>query len=140
MQLSKVKRIEEYMRKEVLQVIRKFCPDCSQFSPAYLRKGVFLCHINPTHSTYRSSLVNPFPTTNSSSLVGIIQSWVSTNPVLTLDGLLVRVNPHCPTGLASLGDSECELEDRAGADMSARISEVLSVCAVRELEDAICTA
>ena len=53
----------------------------------------------------------------------------------------MRVNPHCPTRLASLGDSECELEDRAGAaDMSARISEVLSVCAVRELEDAICTA
>ena len=137
MQLSKVKRIEEYMRKEVVQVFR---PDCSQFSPANLRKGVFLCHRNPTQSTYRSSLVNPFPTTNSSSLVGIIQSWVSTNPVLALDGLLVRVNPHCPTRLASLGDSECELEDRAGADMSARINEVLSVCAVRELEDAICTA
>ena len=50
------------------------------------------------------------------------------------------VNPHCPTRLASLGDSECELEDRAGPDMSARISEVLSVCAVRELGEAICTA
>ena len=124
--------MEEQMRMEVSLVIREFCPDCSQFSPAYLRKGVFLCHRNPTQSTYRSSLINPFPTTNSSSLLGIIQSWVSTNPVLTLDGLLVRVNPHCPTRLASLGDSECELEHRAGADMSARISEVLSVCVLYE--------
>ena len=44
----------------------------------------------------------------------------------------MRINPHCPTGLASLGDSECELEDRAGADMSARISEVCSVCVLYE--------
>ena len=55
---------------------------------------MFLCHGNPTKTTYRSTLINPFPTTTTAArLVGIIQSWVSTNASFILDDLLVRV-PH----------------------------------------------
>ena len=59
--------------------------------------GMFLCHSNPTKTTYRSTLVNPFPTTTTAArLVGIIQSWVSSNPTFILDDLLVRVSTHIP--------------------------------------------
>ena len=55
---------------------------------------MLLCHGNPTKTTYRSTLVNPFPTTTAARLVGIIQSWVSTNASFILEDLLVRVPPH----------------------------------------------
>ena len=43
---------------------------------------------------------NPFPTTTSTHLVGIIQSWVSMGPSLILDGLLVRVSGECPIAIS----------------------------------------
>ena len=82
------------LQSYLIQVIRKQCSDCYDLTPSFLRPGMFLCHGNPTKTTYRSTLVNPFPTTTAARLVGIIQSWVSTNPSFILDDLLVRVPPH----------------------------------------------
>ena len=81
------------LQSYLIQVIRKQCSDCYDLTPSFLRPGMFLCHGNPTKTTYRSTLVNPFPTTTAARLVGIIQSWVSSNPSFILDDLLVRV-PH----------------------------------------------
>ena len=75
-------------------MIQVICSDCYDLTPSFLRPGMFLCHGNSTKTTYRSTLVNPFPTTTSARLVGIIQSWVSSNPAFILDDLLVRVPPH----------------------------------------------
>ena len=99
---------------------------------------MFLCHGNPTKTTYRSTLINPFPTTNSSQLVGIIQNWVSTGPSLILDGLLVRVSPACPTSLSSLDEEECESGVRSDPDLSQMISQTLNECAVRNLGEQVC--
>ena len=123
------------------RIIRERCSDCYKFTEAYLRRGLFLCHGSPTKVTYRTTLINPFPTQTSTELVGIIQSWVSTSPSLTLDSLLVRVNAHCPTSVASLGDDECESGDTvlSNSAMAARVTQVLSVCAVREFGQEICT-
>ena len=82
------------LQSYLIQVIRKQCSDCYDLTPSFLRPGMFLCHGNPTKTTYRSTLVNPFPTTTAARLVGIIQSWVSTNPSFILDDLLVRGVPH----------------------------------------------
>ena len=136
-QLDKNGRIKHQLQMELLHIIRERCPECTDLTTAYLRKGVFLCNKNPTQTTYRSAIVNPFPTTNSSSLVGIIQNWVSTNPDFTIDDLLVWANPQCPTRLDRLGGSECEYEDTSGLHL--RMSQVLSVCAVRELGEEICS-
>ena len=99
---------------------------------------MFLCHGNPTKTTYRSTLINPFPTTNSSQLVGIIQNWVSMGPSLILDGLLVRVSPVCPTSLSSLDEKECESGVRSDPDLSQRISQTLNECALRNLGREVC--
>ena len=82
------------LQSYLIQVIRKQCSDCYNLTPSFLRQGMFLCHGNPTKTTYRSTLVNSFPTTTAARLVGIIQSWVSSNPAFILDDLLVRVPPH----------------------------------------------
>ena len=137
-QLDKIGRIEVLLQMELLNIIHELCPECNDLTTAYLRKGVFLCHQNPTQTTYRSAIVNPFSNTNSSSLVGIIQNWVSTRPYFTLDGLLVWANPKCPTLLSSLGDSECEYEDNSGSGLHLRVTQVLNKCAVKELGQEIC--
>ena len=144
LQLEKTGHIEDQLQSHLTRIIRERCTDCSEFSEAYLRRGVFLCHGNPTSVTYRSTLVNPSPTAhpNSTHMVDIIQTWVSTTPgSLTVDRLLVRVNANCPTSTVSLDDDECVgggsfLPDSA---VTESITRVLSVCAVRQLGQDICT-
>ena len=94
---EKKDRIEDEIKTHLVRIIRQNCTMCYDLTTAFLRKGSFLCQRNPTHFTYRSTLVNPFPTTNSSELLGIIQSWVSSGPTLVPDGLSVRVNRYCPS-------------------------------------------
>ena len=48
-------------------------------------------------------------------------------------GLLVKVIGNCPTCLVSLTDDECVGTVESDSGVSERISQVLSVCAVREL-------
>ena len=131
--------MENQLKFELVRIIRERCPECSIFSQKYLRKGFFLCYNNPTHTIYRSTLVNPFSTKNSTEVVSIIQEWVSTTPSLILDDLLVRVNPSCPTGIPSLDDKECKDGLESDPETSTRIGQVLSACALRELEETICT-
>ena len=93
LQVMKTAGVRNQLQSYLIQVIRKQCSDCYDLTPSFLRPGMFLCHGNPTKTTYCSTLVNPFPTTTAAHLVGIIQSWVSSNPAFILDDLLVRV-PH----------------------------------------------
>ena len=139
LQLEKTSRIEDQLQSQLVLIIRERCPDCYTFSTHYLRPGHFLCHGNPTIATYCSTLVSPFPTTNSTQLVGIIQNWVSTSPCLVLDGLMVRVVPSCSTLLPSLCDEECVSEVQTESGVAETVSQVLSVCAVRSLGQQICT-
>ena len=69
----------------------------------------------------------------------IIQDWVSENASLIINGLLVRVNATCPTCIASLDAEECAWGAGTDSDVTERISQVLSVCAVRQLGQEICT-
>ena len=95
LQAKKTAGVRNQLQSYLIQVIRKKCYDCYDLTPSFLRPGMFLCHGNPTKTTYRSTLVNPFPTTTTAArLVGIIQSWVSSNPSFILDDLLVRVSTH----------------------------------------------
>ena len=98
LQVKKTAGVRNQLQSYLIQVIRKQCSDCYDLTPSFLRPGMFLCHGNPTKTTYRSTLVNPFPTTTTTTtaarLVGIIQSWVSTNASFILDDLLVRVPTH----------------------------------------------
>ncbi|CAI8054449.1 hypothetical protein GBAR_LOCUS29715, partial [Geodia barretti] len=56
--------IEEQLQLYLIDIIRKSCPECYSLTLTFLRPGLFLCHGNPTKTTYRTTLANPFPTTN----------------------------------------------------------------------------
>ena len=125
---------------QLIKVMRKNCADCHNLIPSFLRPGVFLCHGNPTKTTYRSTIVNPFATTNATQLVGIIQSWVSSGPSLILDGLLVRVSADCPTAISSLDEGECESGDvSSDPGLGQRITQTLNECAVKNLGEEVCS-
>jgi hypothetical protein len=136
--LEKTVRIEKQLQSYLIEILRKDCADCYELTPSFLRPGLFLCHSNPTKTTYRSTLVNPFPTTNSTHLVDIIQSWVSTSPSLVLDGLLVRVSPSCPTSISSLDEEECETGTTYDPQLGDQITQTLNVCAIRNLGEQVC--
>ena len=90
-------------------------------------------------TTYRSTLVNPLPTTTAAELVGIIQSWVSTSPSLIIDGLLVRLTVGCPTCVDNLDAEECDCPGDIDPGTAEMMSQVLSVCAIRQIGQEICT-
>ena len=82
---------------------------------------------------------NPFPTTTSTHLVGIIQSWVSTGSSLILDGLLVRVSGDSPTAISSLDEGECESGVSGDSGLGQRITQTLHTCALRNLGEEVCS-
>ena len=140
-QLETTERIGAQLQSHVTRIIREQCTNCTEFSEQFLRRGLFVCHGNPTTVTYRSTLVNPSPTNDTLSyMLDIIQNWVVTAPSLTLDWLLVRVNPNCPTSISSLDMTECVSGDSFLPDsaLNGRIRNILNVCAVRELGADIC--
>ena len=51
----------------------------------------------------------------------------------------MRVTGNCPTCIVSLDDDECVGAAESDSAVGERISQVLSVCAVRELGQESCT-
>ena len=140
-QPEKSGRIEHQLKSHIVRIIRDRCTECTELSEHSVRQGVFLCHSNPTTATYRSALFSTDDSKNSSRLLNIVQNWVSTAPSLTLDWLLVRVNPNCPTGVLRLDAAECTggsgfLPDSA---VTERIHTVLNHCVVEQLGEEICS-
>ena len=141
LQLETRERIGAQLQSHVTRIMRERCTNCTEFSEQFMRQGLFVCHGNPTTVTYRSTLVNSSPTDEALSyMLDIIQNWVVTAPSLTLDWLLVRVNPDCPTSIASLDVTECDSGDSFLPDsaLNGRIRNILNVCAVREPGADIC--
>ena len=58
---------------------------------------------------------------------------------MIVNGFLVRVNADCVTCTDSFDAPECMGEVEDDSVMSARISRIFNVCAVRELCEEICT-
>ena len=139
LQVEKTNSIERQIQSQIVDIIRIQCATFYNFTTDYLRKGLFLCHIKPTMTTYRSTLVNPLPTTTAAELVGIIQSWVSTSPSLIIDGLLVRLTAGCPTCIDNLDAEECDCPGNIDPGTAEMMSQVLSVCAIRQIGQEICT-
>ena len=139
LQVKKTVRIEE-LQSHLTRIIRERCTECYEFNEAYLRRGLFLCHGNPTTVTYRSTIVNPFPAISAARLVCILRGWVSTSPSLALDDVLVRVNANCTTCVGKLGANECASGDTVlpGSGVTARVYKVLNECAIREFGAEIC--
>ena len=40
-------------------------------------------------------------------LLSLLEDWVSSGPVVSVGGLLMRVDPQCPVAISSLIEGEC---------------------------------
>ena len=115
-------KIEKQLQHILFEVIRRECSECSDLPPSSLAPGLFLCD---TPIVYRSTLVNPLPTTNASHLVGIIQTWVSTEPTLNLNGIVMKAqDSNCPTAISSLIEDICTTPDPSKV-----VSHAINMCA-----------
>ena len=132
----KTAHIERELQSYMIQIV---CSNCKPLTTSSFRKGLFLCHSNPTKTTYRTTLINPFPTKNSSQLVGIIQNWVSSSPSLVLDGLLVRVSPACAASISRIDERECQTGVITDPGLGERITQTLNECTVKNLGKEICS-
>ena len=135
----KTAHIEQVLQSHMIQIIRSNCTECKQLTTSSFRKGLFLCHSNPTKTTYRTTLINSFPTKNSTQLVGIIQNWVSSSPSLVLNGLLVRVSPTCQTSISRIDERECDSGVRTDPGLGERITHTLNECTVKNLGEEMCS-
>ena len=129
-------RIEKQLQNILLGVIRSECSECFDLTPSSLAPGLFLCDDAGVGVTiYRSTLVNPLPTTNANHLVGIIQTWVSGEPTLRLADNAAKVNGDCPTAISSFVEEMCAIASPFGlpADPDITVSHTVNTCAVVNL-------
>ena len=69
-------------------------------------QGSFGCDASPSLTTYRNSLIGT-QNFNATQLIGFIQDWVTSEPIIKIDWYTIRVDSSCPTAIASLEEKEC---------------------------------
>jgi hypothetical protein len=64
---------------------------------------------------YRNTLIgtNNF---NGTQIVDFIQDWVSTGPLIEVDGNFMRVDSSCPTAISSLDEPVCGEKEECSCD------------------------
>ena len=78
---------------------------------------LFACFTeSPTHVTFRARLGGSSET-DSSSLVSLLDSWVSGGATIIVTGILVTVDAECSVTISSLSEKEC-LSDQATTSSS----------------------
>ena len=121
-----------------MEAILQGCPECEQYAAStFLRSGTFICQSQPTMATYRTSLVNSGLSTCTTSLVSYIQDWVSSEPVVQLNHLLVRVNYDCPVLVAELSAPECTFPDTLSPNP--QVISAFNACAIQSLGTQVCS-
>ena len=61
---------------------------------------------SPTHVTYRARLGGTLET-NSSELVSLLEKWVRGGPSVTVNKVIMTVDPKCSVVISSLSEEEC---------------------------------
>ena len=74
-----------------------------------LEREIFICG-EDLHVTYRNMLLGTH-NFNGEQIVGFIQDWVNTGPLIKIGVNYVRVDSSCPVGISSMYESACEQEE-----------------------------
>ena len=60
---------------------------------------------------------------NGTQIIGFIQDWVNTGPLIEIDGNSVRVDSSCPTAVSSLDEPVCgEEKEECLADVDPKVA------------------
>ena len=81
-------------------------------------KEAFRCFSeSPTHVTYRARLGGTLET-NSSELTPLLEKWVRGGPSVTVNRVIMTVDPKCSVVISSLSEEECLLPPTASPTTS----------------------
>ena len=96
----------EIITSAVLHQLTVSCTECGVTS-AFFDAPSFACFSgSPTSVTYRARLLG---TSETNSLISLIEEWVSGGAGIIMTGVLVTVDSECPVAISSLGEGECHL-------------------------------
>ena len=95
----------EIITSAVLHQLTVSCTECGVTS-AFIDTPSFACFPeSPTSVTYRARLLG---TSETDSLISLIEEWVSGGAGIIMTGVLVTVDSECPVAISSLGEGECQ--------------------------------
>ena len=95
----------EIITGAVLHQLTVTCTECGVTS-AFIDTPSFACFPEfPTYVTYRARLLG---TSETDSLISLIEEWVSGGAGIIMTGVLVTVDSECPVAISSLGEGECQ--------------------------------
>ena len=109
-QPEKAAKLDKYIQGVVTKAISDHC-SCN-FPPDFIRAGIFSCRRASNEVSYRSTIVG-METHNTTELLGLIEDWVSSGPVLKIGWYLADVYTNFPVELLSLDEMECPLTKRS---------------------------
>ena len=90
----------------VLKQLTALCAECG-ISDDIIDEQSFACFPeSPTYVTYRARLEGTSET-NSSSLISLIEEWVSGGAGIIVTGVLMTVDSKCSVTISSLIEEEC---------------------------------
>ena len=90
----------------VLKQLTLSCIDCD-ITSLVIDTPSFACFPeSPTSVTYRARLLGTSET-DSSSLISLIEEWVSGGTSLIITGVLMKVDSKCSVGISSLSEGGC---------------------------------
>ena len=104
LQPKKAAKLKKYFQGVVAKAISDRC-SCT-FAPDFIRAGIFSCRRTLNEVSYRSTIVGT-ETHNTTELLGLIEDWVSSGPVLRIWWYLADVYTNFPVELSSLDEMEC---------------------------------
>ena len=94
----------------MLRQLTASCSDCGITSDI-IDMQLFACfsELEP-HVTYRAGLEGTSET-DSSSLISLIEKWVSNEPKISVSGLLMNVDAKCSVEISSFNEGECSMNN-----------------------------
>ena len=95
----------EIITSAILHQLTVSCTECGVTS-AFIDTPSFACFSeSPTSVTYRARLLG---TSETDSLISLIEEWVSGGAGIIMTGVLVTLDSECPVAISSLGEGECQ--------------------------------
>ena len=104
-QVSKAEDLEESVKENIEQAIRKWC-DCN-FQSSSIYSGEFSCQTTTTDVIYRAIINGTSELRTAAELLEDIENWRRTRGTLLYNKFRLRLSQHCPLQIESFDEVEC---------------------------------
>ena len=88
-------------------IVRRLLSDCQcPYSLDYVTHSRLLCGSNDREVIYQSNLLNT-DGAEATELREMVQTWVNTNPTISVGGVSQQVSSYCQVEVSEIGSMEC---------------------------------